>query len=263
MRPLPRRLRHGEEATLVEHLGELRTRIVISLLAVFVAFAAVYTFHGQLLDWLNRPLPKDLRKPATFGVAEPFITSFMVSFWAAILLAFPVWLWQVWSFLAPAFKEHSQRIIAGFTAFAGCLMIGGIAFGYFVALPAAVHFLTDYDSSHYNILIRARDYYSFVITVLFAVAVVFQLPIFVLGLARLGIVPSAKLRRNRRIGYVLVAALAVALPGIDPVTTLFEMAPLLVLFETSIWLAVFFEKRWKARAAAEEAAFEAGDFQEG
>jgi sec-independent protein translocase protein TatC len=260
MRGLPRRLRHGEEATLVEHLGELRARLVISLLAIFVAFAVVYAFHGRLLDWLNRPLPEHLRKPATFGVAEPFITSFMVSFWASLLIALPVVLWQLWSFLAPAFQEHSQRIIAAFTAFAGFLMVCGIMFGYFVALPAAVHFLTDYDSSHYNILIRARDYYSFVITVLVAVAVVFELPIFVLGLARLGIVPAAKLRRNRRIGYVIVAAVAVALPGVDPVTTLFEMAPLMVLFELSIWLAVFFDRRWKAREAAQEAAFEGGDF---
>jgi sec-independent protein translocase protein TatC len=257
---LPRRLRHGEEATLVEHLGELRTRLVISLLAVAVAFVVVYAFHGHLLDWLNRPLPKDLRKPATFGVAEPFITSFMVSFWASVLIALPVWLWQIWSFLAPAFRPRSQRIVAGFTAVAGFLLVCGIAFGYFVALPAAVHFLTDYDSSHYNILIRARDYYSFVITVLFAVGVVFELPIFVLGLARLGIVPAAKLRRNRRIGYVIVAAVAVALPGVDPVTTLFEMAPLMLLFEASIWLAVLFDRRWKAEKAAQEAAFEAGDF---
>src|SRR6266542_1671821 len=212
MRLLPRRLRHGEEATLVEHLGELRARLVISLVAIAVSFAVVYAFHGHLLDWLNRPLPEHLRKPVTFGVAEPFITSFMVSFWASLLIALPVVMWQLWSFVAPA---------------------------------AAVHFLTNYDSSHFDIQIRARDYYSFVITVLFAVGVVFELPIFVLALARLGIVPAAKLRRNRRIGYVIVAAVAVALPGVDPVTTLFEMGPLMVLFEASIWLAVFFERRWR------------------
>jgi sec-independent protein translocase protein TatC len=260
MRLLPRRLRHGEEATLVEHLGELRTRLVICLLSVAVAFAVVYAFHGQLLDWLNRPLPDRLRKPTTFGVAEPFITSFMVSFWASLLLALPVCLWQLWSFLAPAFQERSQRIVAGFTAFAGFLLAAGIMFGYFVALPAAVHFLTNYDSSHFDIQIRARDYYSFVITVLFAVAIVFELPIFVLALARLGIVPAAKLRRNRRIGYVIVAAVAVALPGVDPVTTLIEMAPLMVLFELSIWLAVLFDRRWKAREAAREAALQAGEW---
>jgi sec-independent protein translocase protein TatC len=260
MRLVPRRLRHGEEATLVEHLGELRTRLVISLLAVIVTFAGVYTFHGHLLTWLNRPLPEHLRKPVTFGVAEPFITSFMVSFWASLLIALPIVIWQMWAFLAPAFQEGSQRVIAGFTAFAALLLAGGILFGYFIALPAAVHFLTNYDHQHFQIQIRARDYYSFVITVLFAVGVVFELPIFVLGLARLGIVPSSKLRRNRRIGYVIVAAVAVALPGVDPVTTLMEMAPLMLLFEASIWLAVFFEKRWKARDAAREAAFQAGDF---
>ncbi len=259
MRGLPRRLRHGEEATLVEHLGELRTRLVVSLLAIAVAFGGVYAFHGHLLGWLNRPLPEHLRKPVTFGVAEPFITSFMVSFWASLLIALPICLWQFWSFLAPAFQERSQRVVAGFTAFAGFLMVAGILFGYFVALPAAVHFLTNYDSNHFNIQIRARDYYSFVITVLFAVAIVFELPIFVLALARLGIVPASKLRRNRRIGYVIVAAVAVALPGVDPVTTLLEMAPLMVLFELSIWLAVLFERRWKAREAAREAAFQAGD----
>jgi sec-independent protein translocase protein TatC len=260
MRVLPRRLRHGEEATLVEHLGELRTRLVVSLLAITVAFIGVYAFHGHLLNWLNRPLPEHLRKPVTFGVAEPFITSFMVSFWAALLISLPIVIWQVWAFLAPAFQVGSQRIIAGFSAFAALLMIGGITFGYFVALPAAVHFLTNYDHHLYNVQIRAKDYYSFVITVLFAVGVVFELPIFILGLARLGVLPSSKLRRNRRIGYVIVAAVAVALPGVDPVTTLFEMAPLMLLFEASIWLAVLMERRWKVREAAKEAAFEAGDF---
>jgi sec-independent protein translocase protein TatC len=259
MRLVPRRLRHGEEATLVEHLGELRARLVISLLAIVVAFVAVYAVHGRLLDLLNRPLPKDLRTPTTFGVAEPFITSFTVTFWAAVLIALPIWLWQLWSFLAPAMQEHSQRIIAGFSAFAALLLAGGLVFGYFVALPAAVHFLTNYDSSHYNTQIRAKDYYAFVITVLFAVGIVFELPIFVLGLARLGILPSAKLRRNRRIGYVVVAAVAVALPGVDPVTTLMEMAPLMLLFEASIWLAVVFERRWRTNAAAREAAFDGID----
>jgi sec-independent protein translocase protein TatC len=257
---LPRRLRHGEEATLVEHLGELRARLVVSLLAIVVSFCVVYAFHGHLLTWLNRPLPEHLRKPVTFGVAEPFITSFMVSFWAALLISLPICIWQLWAFLAPAFRESSQRVIAGFSAFAAVLLAGGIVFGYFVALPAAVHFLTNYDHQHFQIQIRARDYYSFVMTVLFAVGVVFELPIFVLGLARLGIVPSHKLRRNRRIGYVIVATVAVALPGVDPVTTLMEMAPLMVLFELSIWLAVFFERRWHARDAARETAFQGGDF---
>jgi sec-independent protein translocase protein TatC len=241
---LPRKLSHGEEATLVEHLGELRTRLVYCLLAVGVAFIVTYVFHHHILDWLNRPLPPEHKKPTTFGVAEPFITSVMVSFWAAIALALPVILWQFWSFFAPAVAEHTQRRILGFVFFATLLFAAGLAFGYFIALPAAVTFLTNYDSDQFNILVRAKDYYNFVLLVLIAVGIVFLLPIFVLALARIGILPSRKLRRNRRIGYVTVAALAVALPGVDPVTTTIEMIPLMILFELSIWLAVFFDRRW-------------------
>ena len=184
----------------------------------------------------------------------------MVSLYAGFLLALPVVLWQIWSFFAPAFAEHTQRIVAAFTALASILLASGLLFGYFVALPAAVHFLTDYDSAHYTIQIRARDYYSFVSMVLFAVGIVFELPIFILACVRLGVLTTRKLRRNRRLGYVLVAALAVALPGVDPVTTTLEMIPLMVLFEGSIWLSVFMERHWQSSAAAREAAFEAGDF---
>ena len=99
---LPRRLRHGEEATLVEHLGELRARLIIALAAIAVAFAVAYGFHGQILEWLNRPLPHKFRRPVTFSPIEPFTTSIWVTLYASLLLALPVWLWQLWAFLAPA-----------------------------------------------------------------------------------------------------------------------------------------------------------------
>lgn len=249
---VPRKLAPGEEATLVEHLGELRTRIVYCLIAVGVAFVVTFVFHRTILDWLNRPLDDDL-EPTTFAVAEPFMTAVWVSFWAALALALPVILWQVWSFLSPAFYEHTQRVILAFVAFGTTLFLGGLAFAYFVALPKAVAFLTTFDEQQFDIQVRARDYYSFVLWVLVAIAVVFELPIFILALARLGIVPSQKLRRNRRLGYVLVTALAVAMPGVDPVTLLFTMIPLLVLFELSIWLAVFFDRRWQRSAERREA----------
>jgi len=256
MRLLPRRLRPGEEATLVEHLGELRTRLVISLLAVVVCFGFTYAFRLHLIHWLVQPLPEHKRKLVTLSPAEGFITSFMVSFYASFLISLPLILWQIWSFLAPAFEEHTQRIVAGFTAFAAVLMAAGVLFGYFVALPAAVHFLTSYDSSVYTNNVRAKDYISFTSLVLIACGVVFELPIFILALVRLRVLTTQKLRKNRRLGYFIIAAVAVALPGVDPVTTTFEMIPLWVLYEASIWLAVFFDKRWKSAAALREAALE-------
>jgi len=250
---LPRRLRHGEEATLVEHLGELRARLVICLVAITAAFAFTYAFHGHLLTWLNRPLPADKRPPVTFGVLEPFTMSIMISFYAALLIALPIVFWQVWAFLAPAFDERYQRSVGILVVFAAALSVAGIAFGYFIVLPPAVHFLTNYDSQHYDILIRARDYYSFTSLLLLAVALAFEIPVFVLGLVRLRIVSAAKLRRGWRVGIFAMVVLGVLLPGVDPVSTALSCLVLVSLYALSIGLASFFEPRWRASRSAEAA----------
>jgi sec-independent protein translocase protein TatC len=246
MKRLPRRLSHGEEATLVEHLGELRARIVVCLIAIAIGFVAAYLIHGRLIHWLEDALPPEHRKLITLSPAEPFLTSMWISLYAGFLLVMPIVLYQVWAFFAPAFDVGTQRVVVGLAAFAAFLAAAGLAFGYLVALPAAVKFLTHYDDHIYNIQIRAKDYLSFASVVLFAVTVVFEVPIVILGLVKIRVLSSAKLRRNRRIGYVVMAALAVALPGVDPVTTTFEMVPLMLLFEGSIWLAVLLERRQAA-----------------
>jgi sec-independent protein translocase protein TatC len=173
----------------------------------------------------------------------------MVSFFAAVVITLPILLWQTWAFLAPAFDQRTQRGVRWLVAFATVLTIGGILFGYYIVLPAALTFLTHYDDNLYNIQIRAKDYYSFVTLVLLAVGVVFQVPLFILGLVRLGILTSRKLRKNWRIGIVSMTALAVALPGVDPVTTLLEMVPLISLYLVSLALSGFFERRWRPEAA--------------
>ena len=243
MKRLPRRLRHGEEATLVEHLDELRARIFVSLEAVAVGVAIAFVFRDNLIRWLEQPLPEAKRHLITLGVAEPFLTSMKVALLAGIALALPVVLWQLWSFLAPAVEEHAERTVLLFVVLATVLLVCGTAFGYWVVLPKAIHFLTSFDESLYNVQIRARDYFSFVITVLIAVGLVFQLPIFIVALVRLGVLSTHTLRTNRRLGYFIVAVVAVLLPGIDPVTTTLEAIPLMVLYEGSIWLSVFVERR--------------------
>jgi sec-independent protein translocase protein TatC len=246
---LPRRLEHGEPAELVDHLGELRGRLMIAGLAVIAASGVAFAFHEQLIELLNQPLPEGRRKPVTLGVTEPFMTSLKVSLAAGFAAALPVVLWQVWGFLAPAFERGVQRAVALLVAFGALLFAGGVAFSYFVVLPAAIRFLTTYDSDVYDIEVRASYYYSFVLASLLAVGLIFQLPVAVLGAVRLGVVTSAKLRRNRRIGYVAMAATAVVLPGVDPVSTALTMLPLVALFEASIWLAAAFERRWQAASA--------------
>jgi sec-independent protein translocase protein TatC len=247
MRRLPRRLGHGEEATLVEHLEELRWRLFIILGALTVATVVAFAFHTHILDWLNQPLPAGRRRPVTLGVAEPFTVSLTVSLYAGFLLSLPVTLWQLWSFFAPAFDASSERRVLTLVGFATALGGGGLAFGYFILLPRAVHWLTNYDKPQFTILIQAKAYYSFTSTVLLGIVVVFELPMVLLGLVHLGVITSAQLRKNRRLGYFIVAVIALGLPGPDPMTTALELLPMWALFEGSIWLAVLHERR-QARA---------------
>jgi sec-independent protein translocase protein TatC len=241
---LPRRLSHGQEVELVGHLEELRSRIFVAGGAILVTTIVAFTFHRRVIQLLVDQLPANHRHLLTLGVAEPFTTSLKVSFALGFALALPIVLWQLWSFLAPALNPKTQQGIAGFTIFAAALMVGGIAFGYKIALPAALHFLTNYDNSIYNVQIRAADFISFAVLVLAACGAVFELPIVILGLVRVKALTSTKLRHNRKIGYMIVCCIGVALPGVDPVTTIMETIPLAILFESSIWLSVAFEKRW-------------------
>jgi sec-independent protein translocase protein TatC len=250
-RMLPRKLGHGEEATLVEHLGELRTRLIVSLLALGVAFAVIFPLHGHLIEWLKRPLPDD-KELVTLGVTEPFTTSIKVSFYAAIAIALPILLYQLWSFLAPAVEEGTQRVVSVFVVLATVLFAGGLAFGYTIVLPRALRFLTEYDDHLYDVQIRASYYYGFVSLALLGMALVFELPIFVLALVRLRVLTADKLRRNRRMGIFLVVLVAALLPTVDPVSLAFEAIPMLILFELSIWLSVLMERRWERAALASD-----------
>ena len=243
MRGLPQRLQHGEEATFVEHLEELRWRIIVMLGALALTTIVAFAFHGHILDWLNQALPADRRRPVTLGVAEPFTVSVTVSVYAGFVLALPVILWQLWSFLAPAFDPSSERRVLGLVAFATALGSAGLAFGYWILLPRALQWLTHYDDKQFTHLVQAKAYYSFTATVLLGIVVVFELPIVVLGLVSIGVLSSKRLRKNRRIGYFIVAVVALALPGPDPVTTALELLPMWILFEGSIWLAFFVERR--------------------
>ena len=246
IRALPRRLRYGEEATLVEHLGELRARIFIALGSVILASIVAFVFSDDIIEWLKQPLPPDRRGDLiTISPTEPFFTALKVSFYTGLIAALPIVLYQLWSFFAPAIKENSQRIVAMFAFFASALFAGGVAFGYYVLLPRALDFLTNFNEDQFDVQLRASYYFSFVTAVLIGVSVVFELPIFILTLVRLRILTAARLKRNRRLGIVLIVLVAVLLPTVDPVSLAFEVMPLLLLFELSIWVASYMERRWE------------------
>jgi sec-independent protein translocase protein TatC len=252
---LPRRLSHGEEATLVEHLDELRSRLIVSLVFIVPAFLLAFAFHERLIEWLTRPLPEDTPL-VTLGVTEPFTTSVKVSLVAALALTVPVLLWQTWSFLAPAVDPQLQRVVLAFVGLGTTLFASGVVFMYVIVLPRALDFLVTYDEQLYDTQVRASYYYSFAAWTLLAGGIAFMLPIFVLGLVRLRILTSDQLRGNRSIAFVALLVFAILLPTVDPVSLAFEVVPLVLLFELSIWLSVLMERRWQ-RAWDEELA-EAG-----
>jgi sec-independent protein translocase protein TatC len=248
LRP-PRKLGHGEEATLVEHLEELRQRLFVCIGALLVGAIVAYVFHARLIHALELALPKGDRHLTTFTIGEPFMTAMWLSVYTGFLLALPVIIWQAWAFFLPAFDAAHERMLKVFVFISVLLLAIGVGFGYEIALPGASHFLANYDKHQYNTFIRARDYIGFAAKVLVAMAIVFELPLFVVGLTKIGILKTRTLRSSRRVGYFVVCCIGVLLPGVDPVTTTLETIPLLVLYEASIWASVLLERR-SARATA-------------
>lgn len=240
---MPRRYRpvsHDEQLSLVDHLAELRFRIGISLFAFAVAFALCGWQNHRILEIVNRPLPDAYDQPLTFGVTEPFTTTFTNAAYAALLLSLPVVLYQLYAFVLPAFSPTEKRVAKPLMLMVPFLFIAGVAFCYFVVLPPATDFLLSFNASEFNTQVRARDYYSFSTLTMLAMGIGFQVPVGILALVRLRIVTVEQLRRNRRYAILAIAVLASLLPTIDPITMLLEMVPLLILYEASIVLAARF-----------------------
>ena len=233
---------HAEEVSLVDHLDELRTRIITSVMIFGVALALCFWQNKLLLDLANGPLPGG-REPITFGVAEPFTTTLTVAAYGAILLALPALLYQAYAFVLPALKPTERKTVMPFLLMAPFLFVAGVVFAYLVVMPAATDFLLNFNDDQFNIEVRAREYYSFFALCLISVGVLFQIPTGILGVTRLGIVTPQQIAENRRYAILGIAVMAMLLPGTDPITMLISMAPLVLLFEGSLILARIFQPR--------------------
>ena len=302
-----------DRLTLVEHLDELRTRIVISIAAFAVAFAVCFWQNDRILDIMDRPLEKsafqknsedplertaefqqslkqlslqlavlsremarsdDLtpalrarwtqmsrqaaataaeapaksaRRPVTLGVGEPFTATIRIVAYAALLLSLPFLLFQAYAFVLPAFSSQERQVALPLMMMVPFLFIAGVVFAYYMILPNAISFLQNFNADNYDILIQARDYYKFSVTVLIAMGIAFQVPVGILAITRVGIVTTAQLRHSRRYAFLVCAIAAMLLPGQDPVTMLSLLAPLYLLFEGSILLAAVLDRRARRR----------------
>ncbi len=251
---MPRRVKavsHEDRLTLVEHLEELRSRLIVSLAIFGVALALCFWQNHLLLQIASGPLPSNHKKLLTFGVTEPFTTTLTVAAYGAIVLSLPFVLYELYAYVLPAFSRTERRLILPILLLAPVLFLVGVAFAYFAVMPAAVRFLLGFNNSQFNVQVRASDYYSFFSMTMLACGVIFELPLAIVAVTRLGIVTVDQLSSNRRYAYLVISIIAAALPGVDPISMLIEMVPLLVLYELSILLARAFGRPAKAGGIAE------------
>jgi sec-independent protein translocase protein TatC len=308
---------HDDRLSIVDHLDELRTRLIICGVALVIAFGFCFWQNQRLLDALNRALPatpatsqnhisgltgdsvnerkgllkaaaadKQLaastanpalkqsylqaaaglteaaqalpsstgkRLPITIGVGEPFTTTLTVAAYFALLITLPVLLYQVYAFVIPALSPEEKSVALPAMLAAPALFLAGAAFAYFFVLPPAVHFLQGYNSQNFDILVQAKTYYKFQIFTMLGVGLAFQLPLALLALHRLGVINGSTLTKHWRYATVIMAVIAAAMPGADPVSTAFEMLPLVVLYLASIVMLKIADRRAAARAATESA----------
>jgi len=230
-------VKHDEQLSLVDHLDELRSRIIFTLIAVTLIFAVCFWKSDLILDIASAPLPEANQALIVLAPTEAFMTSVTVSAYAALIISAPLISYQLFAYILPAFSPRERRAIMPLLIAIPMLFILGVVFAYFVILPAAINFLLSFNGDQFNTELRAREYYSFFSTTCLAGGIVFQVPIVILALVKLRIVTVKQLRTNRRYAYLIIAVLAAALPGVDPLSMLIEMVPLLLLYELSIFLA--------------------------
>ena len=307
---------HEDRLSIIDHLDELRTRLIICGVALVVAFGFCFWQNQHLLNALNRALPanpstsqnhvsgltgdsvnerKGLEKiaagatalarspnqsqadraanalvargateaaqalpqetakrlPITIGVGEPFTTTLTVAAYFALLITLPVLLYQLYAFVIPALNTEEKRVALPVMLAAPALFLTGAAFAFFFVLPPAVHFLQGYNSQNFDIFVQAKTYYKFEIFTMLGVGLAFQLPLALLALHRLGVINGRTLTKHWRYATVIIAVIAAALPGADPVTTAFEMLPLVLLYLASIVMLRIADRRAAARADAE------------
>jgi sec-independent protein translocase protein TatC len=317
----PRSIAHDDRLTMVGHLDELRTRIIVSLIALAVAFGVCFWQNHRLLTLIDSPLahqtqqqvrdgqgplgatyqvqqsardtatqlrtvagvleaehrdtpavagplsrvqrnlsndiarlsvPPRGNRPVTLGIGEPFTTTVTVSLIFALILALPLLLWQVYGFFIPALEPEQRRHVKSLALAVPGLFVAGVAFGYFVVLPAAVHFFQNFNSDQFNVLVQASQYYKFAATTMLAMGLLFQVPVAILAVPRAGVITPRQLRRNRRYAVAACGLVAAVLPG-DAITMLLETVPLYLLFEFSVLLASIADRRSR-RVAAQAAA---------
>jgi sec-independent protein translocase protein TatC len=237
--------------SILDHLGELRKRLTWVAGGIFVATVIGFFLAQTVLDFFLRPYRGQLQ---TIGPTEGLETYFKVAFLIGFVLSMPLTLYQFWLFIAPGLNKREKRFVYIFVPSAFGLFLLGLAFAWFVVVPAAVFFLADFMPDIFRADWTAQAYVSFILTMLFWLGISFEMPIVIYFVARLGLVEPQALREHWRYAVVGISVLAAAItPSADPVTMILTMIPLLVLYGFSIGLAVIGKRQFDRSTALDTA----------
>ncbi len=235
-----------QKQPLTSHLQELRKRLILSFISVAVGFVICYAFSQPLFDILSRPLLKMMPSGSSLiftSVAEAFFTYMKVAFIAGIILASPFVLFQIWAFVAPGLYRHEKRYVIPFVAAGSFFFVLGILFAYFVAIPVGFNFLLGYATDFIKPMPSMKEYLSFSIKFLLAFGLVFEFPVVLVLLARIGVVDAKTMARHRKYAILLIFIFAAVMTPPDIISQLLMAIPLMGLYELSIMLSRIFGKK--------------------
>src|SRR3954447_12552698 len=232
----------------LDHLEELRKRLIVSIIAIVVAFLACWNYADKIFAWIQAPLTRFLppgdQKLAYTHLTEPFMLYMKVAFFAAIFVSSPIIMWQVWRFISPGLYKRERRMAAPFIIFATAFFVLGGYFGYRVILPGACAFFVE-TGRQFKQMIKVDEYFSFASTIVLASGAVFETPILIFFLARLGIVTPHFLLQKSKYAIVLsFVVAAIVTPTPDMVTQSFLALPMIALYFLGVAVAFMFGKRY-------------------
>lgn len=245
--------------TLFEHLDELRKRLMWAIVALAVGVIVAAIFNSIVFELLLYPLKQvsgldpAAYKLTTFSPAEPFMTSLKIWVVVGIMLAAPFLIWQMWAYVGPAFSSTEKRYFYPVVISTTLLFLGGVVFGYLVVLPKGLQFLLGFGSGNFNIQNRASDYFTFVALFVLAFGAVFEMPVVLVLLAKVGVVDDKFLRKHRRHAILISAIVAAVItPSQDAFSMLAMFFPLVILYEISIPLARLVQPKREAEAGGKD-----------
>lgn len=232
------------QQSLIEHLSELRDRLIRSLVFVFIGFLISWAFSDLIFDIIRTPIQPHLAtesKGLVFTAPmDKFLAHLKISFLAGVIISCPFWIYQVWMFVAPGLYSHEKKYAASFISFGTVLFLAGVSFVYFIVFPMAFEFLMNFGGGTDQPMITISDYISFFVTTTLVFGLAFEMPLIITVLGMMGVVDHHFLAAKRRYAIVILAAMSAILTPPDIISMVLMMIPMILLYESSVILVRIF-----------------------